>query len=123
MNDILNKIIAECPKAWGEWCKSRKFNYAYPEMEISLDGNIIVATLKTEDYDYLDFNFRNWYDYFDGLKIYIHAYPRINKETGWNALIEHKSLSPSKFLAKMPTRTEAEWSAFLEAFKIREGQL
>lgn len=128
MKIILDKIIAECPKAWAEMCRVEDLAYG---VRIELEGNDIKFLISHNEADY--FNFRNWYDYFDEKDIRIALIP--DEEYAVNDCFEYSILQKIdigkewlwrvtvKGLDTYSKRVTCEWLAFYEAFKIREQQL
>lgn len=145
MKDILNKIIAECPKAWAEFnwffvklavpayrkphkiykneillsCKTSEFIKSHFGQKP--DSNNLILNFDSTDgtYNGYSYNFRNWYDYFDGLEITI----SIIKDDNFVYVIFDFSINGEESLKGYTARAECEWNAFYEAFKIREQQL
>lgn len=132
MQEILDKIIAECSTALNEMLNklynSRETFTIKSGSVIGAEVTLLCSTARDPN-AYQTFNFRDWYDYFDELKIFVapdtfeyHNNKKMEcrKFQGWILLDgDGRNQKTEDF----NSRKEAEWNAFLEAFTIREKQL
>lgn len=128
MQEILNKIIADCPKAWAEFLQNNNcVDIHEPEKAIQILWLVNIHIEIETHY------FRNLYDYFDKLDIVVSV--EIDTDAS-NNFFTYEIYTKNIFAEDdyewegnieeacyYQHRTEAEWNAFYEAFKIREGQL
>lgn len=132
MQEILDKIISECPKSWAEWGKTipqgENGISDKPYFTIYHDSPNEINYVVNEGCDKvnIDYNFRNLYDYFDKLDIRVYILPCVygNTINGEFEITYRFKYMVFDFESNgYDTRIEAEWNAFYEAFKIRESQL
>jgi hypothetical protein len=135
---MLDKIIEECPKAWKEFLSiSKIYQFMYPDWLTQTDGKqVIEPKVGTDGVDIVfilplpinsavkKYNFRNLYDYFDELGIFIdlsyNGYSNGNKVYFACFVWDYPNIVKQ---SSAESRAEAEWIIFYEAFKIREEQL
>jgi len=133
---MIDQIIKDCPLAWEEFGETIK---SHPKQKISTEASMWNSHEISINIDYTDeyrergsysvgYNFRDWYDYFDKLKIFVMV--DTYEFDGERKLSNRKFQSwvllndgRNKTLEEVDTRIEAEWNGFYEAFLSREEQL
>lgn len=140
--ETLNRIIKECPKAWGEFrkfllmraCPLHRAKDEIYYFKINLDNEVEQnIMLSFSSYAYTsriyNYNYRNFFDYFDSKGKYIDTpmfWQTVDEDTRtiywWESqvVVGYVNVNDNR---QFNTRSEAEWAGIYNAFKIEEEEL